>query len=234
MRATGRIGAIVGLGLLAATGGPVAAAPRDGRISVTVADAPARTVLDALARRLGARLVWRGGGAERPVSVALDDVALAEAVARIVPGRSFVLVEDARGRLREIRVLSAAEDSLAEPVEATPSRPAIVWVPAGTALRGIADVERAAGDPDPTRAAAALEAIARGEGVLRVRMTALERLAQLGTVGVDGLLAAADGGWGAELAPRALALLERFAGEDERVDRRVGAPATVHRRGRRS
>jgi hypothetical protein len=230
MRTTGGVAAIVALLGLLARGPGAAAMPHDGRISVTVAGAPARTVLDALARRLGGRLVWHGGDADRPVSVALDGVALSEAVARIVPGRSFVLVEDARGALREIRVLSAPETALAEPAQAAAPRPAIVWTPAWSPTRRIADVERAASDPDPAQAAAALEAIARGDDVLRVRMAALERLAQLGTAGLDALLAAADGGCGAELAPRALGLLERFAGEDERVDRRVGTPAAAQRR----
>ena len=217
MRARASFGVLVcGLAFFTAAAAPaVAAATRlvlhDGRISGTVEGAPTRSVLEELARRLGGRLTWQGGGQERPVSVALAAVPIAEAVARVVPGRSFLLVEDARGAIREIQIFAGREEAAPGPVVAAPAAPG--------SLRVLADVDRAARAPDPAAAAAALEQIARGNDVLAVRMAALERLARLETAGMEPLLAAADGLWGAELAPRALALLARFSGDDARVDR---------------
>lgn len=213
-----------GLGLVAAAAAPAVAAVtrlvvHDGRISGTVEGASTRSVLEELARCLGGRLTWQGGGAERPVSVALAAVPITEAVARVVPGRSFLLVEDARGAIREIRVFAGRDEVASGPVVPAPA--------ASGSLRVLADVDRAARARDPAAAAAALEEIARGDDVLGVRMAALERLARLET-GMEPLLAAADGLWGAELAPRAVALLAWFAGEDARVDRllrRDGGPS---------
>lgn len=141
----------------------VAIRVRRDRVSATITGAPLSEVLDAIARGTGLRVV-RAGPLEEPVSDAFEALPVAQAVGRLLRGRSTLLVY-AGGSLREVHVLAAApagdEPGTTHPTGTAPSMPPAI------------DALAAMSDPD---AVAPLGAVLLGHDVAGTRAIAADAL----------------------------------------------------------
>jgi hypothetical protein len=80
-----------------------------GKVSARIAASPLSAVMDELGRLTGAAVEWRGGRDEELVSVEFADLALRDAIGRVLGTRNYLLVvqrDDAGNPLRRIVIMS--------------------------------------------------------------------------------------------------------------------------------
>ena len=75
----------------------LAMALHEGLLTADVAGAPVSRVMQEVGRLTGAEVRWLGAAGEEPISVRFTDVPLADAIARLLGTRSFLLVASAAG-----------------------------------------------------------------------------------------------------------------------------------------
>ena len=89
-----------------------------GLLTADVAGTPVSRVMQEVGRLTGAEVRWLGAVGEEPISVRFTDVPLADAIARLVGPRSFLLVASAAGALPPITrvvILASGERPVLEP-----------------------------------------------------------------------------------------------------------------------
>ncbi len=106
----------------------------DGRITADVRDVELADLLDAIAAKAGFEI--RGKPTAHTVTVRLDDVPVADAIARLVEKQRVAYTYDRDGDLKRIEFLDVgAEVSFGAPAEKHPAAPAEEPKPAGVAPR---------------------------------------------------------------------------------------------------